>query len=239
MFWKKFRGKLLHQASLGARVFENTRYRWLMFEGEAIQTCIHLKCPEKPVLPYMHQLMAAVRLISGDICLLGLGGGGVLHALAPYLNEESVQAVEASEEVIRLAKTYFMLERIPSLQIEHDDAGVFLEKSQGGYQHLLVDIFTEAGFPAHCSGLEFFKNCHRVLLDGGVLACNLVSLKQEWILVNHMRSVFEGATLILPIKNTSNVVVLAVKGGSILPLIEKLNLKKTIWDPQCGYIGFI
>lgn len=239
MRWKTFRGQLLHDTALGAIVYQNRSYRWLSFGGGGIQTCIHRRYPENPVLSYIKPFIAAARISPGDLCLLGLGGAGVLHALAPYCLEMNTHAVESNATVIQLASDYFMLERLPSLCVEHQDAAQFLKTSSGGYQHLLVDIFTENGFPEQCRSLSFFEDCKRVLLRSGVLAFNLVDLKREALLVRHIRDVFQGATLILPIKKTSNVVMLAVNGASIMSIIEKLHLKKTIWRPQLGYIGFI
>ena len=239
MRWKTFRGQLLHEPLLGVHVYQNPWYRWLTFGGTAIQTCIHRRHPENPVLSYIKPFIAAARIFPGDLCLLGLGGAGVLHALSPYWPTINIHAIESNATVIQLASDYFMIDRLASLRVEHQDAALFLKHSYGSYQHVLVDIFTGDEFSEQCNQVSFFEDCRRVLLTGGVLAFNLVDLTKAASLVSQIRDVFDGSTVILPIKKTSNVVMLAVKDKSIMPLIDKLHLKKTIWKPQFGYIGFL
>ncbi|MFZ4076494.1 MAG: hypothetical protein ACOYKA_00775 [Legionellaceae bacterium] len=161
MFWRTYRGRVLHQTLSGVYVYQNARYRWLTFGDDAIQTCLHRRHPDVPVLPYVPDFIGPARLWPGRVCLLGLGGGGVLHALSPFFHGAQVHVVEVHAEVIQIARDYFMIDKLEGLNIIHEDALSFLSHATQSYDHLLVDIFSTSGFPVHCDALNFF---HHLLL---------------------------------------------------------------------------
>ena len=241
--WKTIGGKCIYQTPNGAKVHQNYFYRWLTLNSDALQTLINRRSPEKSGLSYVHPLTLTVRTKPADSCLLGLGGAGVAHALAPYIHQSQLHAVENNTEVIQIAKTYFMTDSLKHLSVIHENAHLFVGSTSLRYQHLMVDLFLADSFPTECSTLEFFTNCRRLLLENGFASFNLTNISKQWAEFNHIRSVFFQRTVVLPAHGASNMIVLACNSPSISPLLDLLgsspSLKKLSWDPLLGCIAII
>jgi spermidine synthase len=238
MIWKTFAGRCIYHSPTGVRVWQNYSYRWLTFDSLALQTVINRKKPTRPALEYIHALTLGARISPGASCLLGLGGAGVVHALSPFFIHNTLTAVEKSSDVIDIANTYFMTESLPNLRIIHDDALSFVKKNSGQYQHLMIDLFNNDTFPRDCCNLEFFTYCQRILLPNGILAINLANTEERCPVFDLIRQVFKRSTLVIPIKHTANMVILAHNSASITPLLKVLTknvtFKQLTWDPVWG-----
>lgn len=238
---KTLGGRCIYKAPNGAMVYQNFYYRWLTFESNAIQTLINRRHPEKIGLNYAHHLSFAARAQPADCCLLGLGGAGVAHFLAPYLNASTIVSIENDAEIIKLAKTYFQIDRLKNLSIIHQDANEFVQQCPTLYKHLMVDLFDAHSFPDHCNTYEFFANCQRILLPEGILAVNLANLDEQWPVFKHIRDVFHQRTVSLPVKGTANMIVLACNSSSKAPLLDLLKnsrcLKELYWNTRWGCVA--
>ncbi|HBI22577.1 MAG TPA: hypothetical protein DDY37_08400 [Legionella sp.] len=243
MRWKTFAGRCIHRDMFDAKVHQNMVYRWLTLGSDALQTVINRRHPERSVLQYVQPLIFAAKTCPGDSCLLGLGGAGAAHALAPYLEGFQLDVVEQSLHVIEMAHTYFMTSRIRDLRVIHQEALFFLQHTDSRYQHMMIDLFNAHFFPRHCNSADFFKYCREVLLPGGVLAVNLANVEEQWPIFNLIRVHFQHCTIVMPVKGTANMVVLAYKGSSINPILSVLRqsarLKHLIWDAHWGYLAQI
>ncbi|TAL62590.1 MAG: hypothetical protein EPN84_06225, partial [Legionella sp.] len=89
-------GKCIYVSPSGYEVYQNLFYRWLTLGTSALQTVINLRKPEKPVLHYLPMLSLMARHLPAETCLLGLGGGGILHLLRGTTTQ-ALCAVEMSE----------------------------------------------------------------------------------------------------------------------------------------------
>jgi len=243
MTWKTTAGRCIYQSASGINVYQNYIYRWLTLNSNVLQTLIHRRQPAKPALNYIKHLIVAASLQPADCCILGLGGGAVVHALSSYLQKLSLVAVESNAEVIAVARSYFMIDTLKNLTVIHQDANLFLQQSHNQYQHLLVDLFDAYSFPAHCNNHQFFAKCKRLLLPGGVLAVNLANLHEQWPVFEHIRSNFNHCTITLPVKGTANMVILASNEGTITPLLDRLKrsklVKKLAWNAKWGCVALI
>ena len=241
MIWKTKGGRCIHHAANGANVYQNLLYRWLTFESKAIQTIINRRHPERCELRYINHLAISVRTQPADCCLLGLGGAAVAHLLAPHLGQSKLFAVERDIEVIDIARTYFMTDRLKNLNVVHEEANQFLQQCKTHYQHLLVDLFDANSFPAECNTPNFFEHCRRILLPDGILAINLANLHEQWSIFKLIRAIFQQRTVSLPVKGTANMVVLACNSQSVTSLLDVINenqqLKKLSWDAKWGCVA--
>ena len=240
---KTLGGHCIYEASNGAKVHQNYFYRWLTFNSDCLQTLINRRNPEKPGLGYVHHLGFTVRNQPADSCLLGLGGAGIAHALAPYIHQSRLLAIENNADIIQIANTYFMTDRLKNLSIVNEDAIHFVQSTPVRYQHLMIDLFEADLFPANCSTPEFFGCCKEMLLPNGFLSLNLTNIKQQWTLYNEVRTAFNQRTVVLPVKGSSNMILVACNGPSIRPLLDLFKsspfLKKLSWDPVLGCIAII
>ncbi|AHE67254.1 spermidine synthase [Legionella oakridgensis ATCC 33761 = DSM 21215] len=222
---------------------QNLLYRWLTLGNDDIQTLINRHHPGKPILDYIKPLTVGVRAQPANCCLLGLGGAGVAHALSSHLMDFQLDVVEYDNEIIELAHTYFMLDRLKHLKIIHQDANLFIQDSQATYQHIMIDLSDAHAFPEHCNNDLFFEHCRRLLLPEGTLAINLANLHEQWPVLQHIRTHFKQAIISLPVKGSANMVILASRTENALALAKLLKknqqLKQLSWDSHWGCIAEI
>ena len=241
MTWKIKTGSRIHQSQNGIQVFQNFFYRWLTFNSDAIQTLINRRQPYSPGLSYIDPLSFGIRLKPMDCCLLGLGGGGVPHALNPYLNAHRIYAVENNAEIIEIAQTYFMIDRIKSLHILHQDAQEFVKYCDQRFGYLMIDLFNAHAFPEHCNTYDFFLQCQKLLFPDGILAINLTNLREQWSLYRFIHSIFNQRTVLLPTPKSTNTILFACNGLTVTPLLELLKKNRRVtqlsWQPRWGYVA--
>ncbi len=215
MMWKTFAGRCIYHSPTGIRVLQNPLFRWLQFESKAIQTLLNRYCPHRPGLSYIKLLILAAQLQPTSCCMLGLGGGGVAHALSKVLGPEKLTIVENSAEVIDVASRFFMIDQLNNLVVVQEDASSFVQKWTKQFHHLLVDLFDATHFPAQCNNEEFFANCRRLLTPEGILAVNLANRHEQWPILQLIQQQFPHSTITLPSSNSPNVIVLAQNSDSI------------------------
>lgn len=241
VIWKTGFGRCIDQKT-GVYVYQNPVYRWLQFDSAAIQTLIHRYYPHRYGLKYLKPFTLPVRFEPGSCCLLGLGGGGVIHALHQRLQHTTITAVESNINVIQMALKHFMLAYIKNLDIIHQDANLFIQTPPKRYQYLLIDLYSAHHFPACCQQSDFFSFCRQMLEQDGILCMNIVGVDDAWAILKLLRLSFGQHTLCLPVKGTTNIVILAIQENTGLHYFERLLqfnvLKRIVWDVEWGYIGF-
>lgn len=225
----------------GYQVYQNSFFRWLTFGNPIVQTLINRRYPERPSLHYIPAFIQCVLHFPGDCCLLGLGGGGVVSALSHRLPNLVVVAVDASKEVIDIASRYFNITPSPYLIIEQAEANQYLQFSQRTFHHLLIDLHDGEDFPSSCTDDSFFIHAKRVLIEQGFLVLNFIHIQRKMELFQTIQKVFNHCTIVLPIKNTGNAIVIACNLQSRKAFLERLSSVKHIqqitWDPVWGYLG--
>lgn len=239
--WKTIGGRCLYQSPNGSRVFDNYLFRWLMFDSSALQTLIYRNAPHKAGLYYVNALCLAAQKKPGNACLLGLGGAGVAHALAPYLNAFTLTAIELNQEIIDIAAQFFMTNELRNLEIIHREANLFVTHCDRQFQHIMVDLFNANSFPEPCNNDDFFSHCRRILLPEGILAVNLANKREQLALFSKIKHSFNGITVIIPVKKCANMIVLASNSHNISSLLTLLKnctqIKRLVWDRQWGCIA--
>lgn len=235
-------------------MYDNYFHRTLKIGSDAYQTVLDRMHPEEPVLDYLQPFIFMAKNSPGDTCLLGLGGGAVAHALAPYLGDYTITAVESNPEIIAAAFEYFMIKRIKQLQIVCEDANSFITKittpptpptaqtsTRLPFKHILIDLFNEESFPSECFNETFFSNCKKILQQDGFLAINVANKEEHKPIFKLLRQQFASAILCIPVKKSSNIVFLAANAGSINNLLNCFKksklLKRLTWDSIWGAVA--
>lgn len=241
--WRTLAGRCVYESPNKVRVYQNIFYRWLTINSDVYQTILNRKNPEIPALSYLIPLTLAVMLKPDKCCLLGLGGAGVPHLLSSYLESVPLLAVENNPEVISLAKKYFFADKVKNLIVIQNNAKDFVENSKETFQHLLVDLFTDSSFPDDCNNYDFFLNCRKLLNNEGILGVNVATSHENWEIFKHIRTVFHLNTIVFPIKDSVNIVILACNSDSVLPLLNLIKnnwrVKKISWDDTWGLVAQI
>lgn len=238
--WKIKFGKCIYVSPSGYKVYQNLLYRWLTLGSEAWQTVINRYRPHKPGLHYLQILTLMARKFPNNCCLLGLGGAGIPHFLSAKNPLQSIVTVESSEEVIQIAKQFFMTDLIPNLTIIHQNAKDFVYENKNTFQHLILDLYDATHFPDECHSADFFTHCNEQLTDDGFIAINLANAQEQWPLIQLIKKQFP-SNIIIPIKKCANLVVIASKNSNKELFINQVKstgeIKKIAWVKDWGYVA--
>ncbi len=238
--WKTFAGRCLYQSPEGIRVFQNLLFRWLKFDSKALQTVLNRYAPQIPQLMYIKGLIIPVQLQPDNCCMLGLGGGGVAHALDSILKGAKLDIIENSLSVINVAKRFFMIDRLQNINLIHEEANSFVKNCKVKYQHLLIDLYTADSFPEQCANKDFFISCKKILKPEGILAINLANTKEHFALFQIIQEQFPNATIALAFRETNNLIIYAQNGSTISPFLNALKknykIKKLGWTKRWGLV---
>ena len=234
--WKTKFGKCIYTSPSGYKVYQNLFYRWLTLGSTALQTVINRRKPHIPILYYIPALTLMARMYPGTICLLGLGGAGI----GLMLPKATIVAVEISEEVIDIAKYFFFADKLNHLTIVCNNALSFVKTTEETYPHLIIDLYSANHFPPECAHDEFFISCKRIITEDGFLAINLANINEQWTIFRFVKKHFSH-TLVIPIKNSSNMIILASKSTNKELFLNKINetqaFRRIIWVENWGYVG--
>jgi spermidine synthase len=239
--WKTLLGQCIHTSPSGWQVYQNPWYLWLTHGNSAIQTCLQRKNPERPSLEYLIPLTQFIQAFPGDCCLLGLGGGGLPHALYPALANFRLQAVENCTEIIAIARQFFHVERVKNLEIIERNAEDFLLDTTHTYQHILVDLYDAEDYPATCNNEAFFTHCNALLNPEGFFSVNLIDIYAKREIFQHIKKSFKHATLLIPIPHTKNSLLFACNTSMFPSFLNQLQdrrlVRRVIWDSEWGCVG--
>ena len=163
--------KCLFQAKNDIYVYQYKQYRWILFNDLYVQSMINTHKPCKPLLPYLPALVLFVKQLGGNVCLLGLGGGGAIHAMKNWSNR--IVAVEKYSEMIFICEQYFYVHQQYNLEIINQSAEIFIAENQQLFDHILIDLCDHFGFPKECRNSEFLSQCYQSLSHNGIMILNL------------------------------------------------------------------
>ncbi|MCB2183413.1 MAG: fused MFS/spermidine synthase [Desulfobulbaceae bacterium] len=104
--------------------------------------------------------------------ILGNGAGNIMEQVSCF-SGTSIDGVEIDREITQVGKEYFGLTLNGKKKVYHEDARVFLQKSQTRYDVIHVDLFAGNPYiPFHLSTVEFFQQIHDALEDQGAMVVN-------------------------------------------------------------------
>lgn len=231
--------KCIHQRKNQIFVFENKRYRWLTFNENFIQSLIDKKNPKKLIIPYLRTLCLLYQENPGPTCLLGLGSGSLVHHLQHP--DYPLTVVEHLADVIDIAQTYFYLPSSSGIQIQNMCAMAFFQTTSDMFQHIIIDLGNEEGFPSACKSDSFFQDIYTHLLPEGFLAINLPSFSDLAFFKPLFKSLFGHPPLI--ICESGNWILMASKKYTQIDFITLLQnkhyLKNFIWHPQYDELAIL
>jgi spermidine synthase len=159
------------------------------------------------------------------VLMIGLGGGSTQRAYQHYYTNVTIDTVEIDPVVIEVAKKYFGVQETPQHKIHNEDGRVFLKRTAGQYDVLLMDAYTSSRYgssiPPHLTTKEFFTLAAQHLTTNGVLAYNVIGQTQGWKadivggIYRTLKEVFPQVYL-FPAKSSMNVVIVATKSSRAL-----------------------
>jgi spermidine synthase len=120
---------------------------------------------------YLTYPFAALAAAPERIAILGNAAGTTARAYGHYFPETEVDGVEIDAELTELGRRFFDLDN-PNLSVAHEDARPWLERSDGGYDVIMVDAYRQPYIPFYLATREFFELVRDRLTPGGVVIVN-------------------------------------------------------------------
>lgn len=195
-------------------IYDRGDTRSLYFGGRFLQSRMSLSAPHILLLPYTQYMMFSLLLTEQlqNVLLIGLGGGSLVRFLHHHFPECTIDAVEHSDHVIKLAKGYFQLPDNSRVRIHCRDGKKFLTDTslRRQYDLILIDAFDEEGMAAHIYDGRFFQHCAAALPPQGILCCNIWSgiPRTVEIISEDLAGCFNNR-LLLPVPNRGNLICIA------------------------------
>lgn len=155
-------------------VLDDKHMRVLSFGDNDEQSKLLKSEPHIPQHTYIQAMLLVLLFIKPKrVIILGLGGGGLIHALRHFDTGIKVTAVELREQVISLAKRYFQLPIGKKLSLLHQDANDFLQ--QGDHKKadvIFADIYGADGVDENQLSESFISNAAKMIKADGYLVLN-------------------------------------------------------------------
>jgi spermidine synthase len=108
----------------------------------------------------------------GRIAILGNAAGTVARSYGRFFPRTAVDAVEIDAELTAIGRRFFDL-RNPRMRTFAEDARPWLERSDGGYDVIMVDAYRQPYIPFYLTTREFFALARERLAPAGVAIVNV------------------------------------------------------------------
>ncbi|MFO7637242.1 MAG: polyamine aminopropyltransferase [Clostridia bacterium] len=109
------------------------------------------------------------------VLIIGGGDGGTAREVSRYPSVDIIDMVEIDERVVRLCQEYLpvtssILDKDSRIRLYFEDGLEFVKRAEkGSYDLILVDSTDPIGPGEGLFTTDFYRNCHRVLNDRGIL----------------------------------------------------------------------
>ncbi len=131
---------------------------------------------------YDYFLMGPVICDTKEILILGNGAGTSMSQLSHFFDAK-ITGVEIDKTLTGIGKTFFNLKISEKTKIIHEDARVYVNKTDGKYDNIIIDLYNGSTYvPFHLATVEFFKSVNSILTDNGVVMVNIPFYAQNTIL---------------------------------------------------------
>lgn len=114
------------------------------------------------------------------ILILGVAGGSVIKTLSEEIRfKGTITGVEIDPEIIKVANSYFHLNKIPNLTIVIADAFEFVLQTHEKYDLIIVDIFQDTKMPSFLFENFFTEKLCALLQNKGYIIFNTMVLNKN------------------------------------------------------------
>jgi spermidine synthase len=207
-----------------ATISEADGVRYLHLGTPWVQGAMRIRKPHTIELEYVQRMMVwmLVReprdIAKGHALQLGLGAGAITRFCHRNLKMQTT-AVELSPAVIALCRMWFHLPQDDArLTVLNMDAAQYVAdfSHTGTVDVLNVDLYDHAAAAPVLDDEAFYRGCHRMLDDGGVMTVNLFGRDASFPRSARRIADAFGADAVRSVQPTreGNTIVVAVKGAA-------------------------
>jgi spermidine synthase len=202
--------------------------RSLQFSGGAVQSSMRVSAPFELDLSYTRAMMGFL-LFNAEpqhILLVGLGGGSLSKYCYRQLPQTRITTLEINPGVIALRDEFLVPPDSERFEVIHTDACEYLARNHVQADVILLDGYDAEGLPNCLCSESFYSNCWQVLSAQGVLVANLWGGEQNrGVYLDRLRSIFDGRVWWSKPRDSSNLIVFAVKNEHFYPQWSRLMSK--------------
>lgn len=181
-----------------------------------LQSRINRQNPEQLALKNLCYSMGILLFLPApeSICLLGTGGGGLIHFLRHHYPASRINAVEIDGELLEIMHREMALpgadERLTYII---DDALHYIDNCRDQFDLIIVDLFLGNRSPAWLLQAGSMLKLYTMLNPQGGLSYNLVIDSETDFneFYASLRRTFHQQTLCLPVEDLDNTIVFAFR----------------------------
>jgi len=170
----------------------------------------------------------------GRVAILGNAAGTVARSFGHFFPATAVDAVEIDAELTELGRRFFDL-RNPRMRVFAEDARPWLQRSDGGYDAIMVDAYRQPYIPFYLATREFFELARDRLAPGGIVIVNVGhpegGRELERVLGRTMAAAFP-RVLRYPIEPTNTLLVAGEGAFSVARLRANVEALPSLLRPE-------
>jgi len=216
-------------------VYDEAGVRSLRFSNGAVQSSMRVSAPYELDLSYTRTMMGFL-LFNAEpqhILLIGLGGGSLSKYCYHQFPQARITTLEINPDVIALRDDFLMPPDDERFQIVQSDACDYLARSDVHADVILLDGYDAEGLPRCLCTESFYSNCWQALSAQGVLVANLWGGESNrGVYLNRLRGIFDGRVWWTKPRESSNLIVFAVKNQYFYPQWSRLVSKAQALDKR-------
>ncbi len=217
-----------------ATISEADGVRYLHLGTPWVQGAMRIRQSLSLELDYVQRMMVwmllrpASELTKGEAVQFGLGAAAITRFCHSTLRMRTT-AVELNPTVIQACRMFFHLpEDSARLQVLQMDAAAFVGDAAraDSVQALCVDLYDHDAASPVLDSEAFYRDCHRVLADGGVMSVNLFGRDASFERSAQRIAAAFGAAQVWSLRPTKegNTIVVALK-NALMPDRAALELR--------------
>lgn len=181
-----------------------------------LQSRINRRNPEQLTLKNLRYLMGILLFLPApeSICLLGTGGGGLIHFLRHHYPASRINAVEIDGELLEIMHREMALpEADERLTYIIDDALHYIDNCRDQFDLIIIDLFLGNRSPSWLLKAGSMQKLYAMLNRQGGLSYNLVIDSETDFneFYASLKRSFHQQTLCLPVEDLDNTVAFAFR----------------------------
>lgn len=197
-------------------VRDTATQRSLYFDNGHLQSAMSFLQPQELILSYTRYMLLGLLINQQprNILLIGVGAGSFIRFFQHYYPETQIDAVDYSQRVIDIARSYFQLPEAENINIICTDGNEFVTRpSKKRYDLILVDAFDAQGMAPSIYRESFFEPVRELLTEEGSISFNLWSSDRKFFahIKKSLANSFHSC-LFLPVPDRGNVIAVTMDG---------------------------
>lgn len=195
-------------------ILETDSHRHLHFTHDAVQSSMCLNAPDSLVTAYSRKMMTVLLFNPNPrhIVMIGLGGGSLPKFCYRHLPETQITVVEIDANVIALRDEFYVPKDNERFRIIHEDGAQYIAQLEDTVNVIMVDAFDSIGIAPSLAESDFYAQAASRLTLDGVFVMNLSGDRSRYAAhLAKIRAAFGAHTLIVPVVQDGNLLLLAFK----------------------------